>query len=500
MTPQQRKAIALHLAGNFEAYAPRILKVLPKAGGVPQPFFPNDAQKYLHGKIEEQRKSIGKVRAIVLKGRQQGISTYTEGRFYWRLTHSKGKQAFILTHEQAATDNLFGMVDRFWHNAPADGRPSLGASNAKELVFDLLDSRYMVATAGARGTGRSRTAQFFHGSEVAFWPDAASHMAGIGQVVADLAGTEMLLESTANGTANVFHDLWQAAVRGESEYIPVFIPWFWQAEYQRGVPAEFVLADDAADYREAYGLSLEQMAWRANKIASDLGGDENLFNQEYPASAELAFASSSPRALIPVLLVSAARKTRGVEAIGPKIMGFDPAEYGSDSSSVMIRQGRVARRVGKWQGLGPMESVGKLGLLIDQHKPDVVYVDATNSAGVSDRLKELGYPAVRIHFGEGSVDDKLYVNRRDELWGDMLEWLRDKPASIDDDDDLGAQLTSVQYGYDSKRRIKLEPKEQMFKRGLKSPDDADALALTFAKGGTGTAADARAFRARRRYN
>lgn len=500
MTPQQRRAIALHLARNFEAYAPRILKVLPKAGGVPVPFHLNTAQLFLHAKLEEQRLSTGKVRALVLKGRQQGISTYTEGRFYWRLTHSRGKKAYILTHEAAATNNLFGMVDRFWQNAPEDGRPHLGNSNAKELVFDLLDCRYGVATAGSRGTGRSATAQLFHGSEVAFWEDAANHMAGIGQVVADIPGTEILLESTAKGTANVFHELWQAAVRGDSEYLPVFIPWFWQAEYARPVPDDLELDDDEVEYQLAYGLTREQMAWRANKIASDFRGDVNLFNQEYPASAELAFASSSPRALIPVLLVAAARKVRDVEAIGPKIMGVDPAEYGSDNTAVVLRQGRVARRLDRWNGLGPMETVGKVGLLIEKHQPDAVFVDATNSAGIADRLREEGYPATRIHFGAGAVDDKLYVNRRDELWGDMLEWLQDKPASIDDSDDLAAQLTSVQYTYDSKRRKKLEPKEAMFTRGLKSPDDADALALTFAKGGVAAAASAQAFRGRKRYN
>jgi len=141
-----------------------------------------------------------------------------------------------------------------------------------------------------------------------------------------------------------------------------------------------------------------------------------------------------------------------------------------------------------------------VGLLIEKFKPSKVFVDATNSAGISDRLTEEGYPAQRIHFGEGAVDDKLYVNRRDELWGDMLTWLQDKPASLPDEDDMASQLTSVQYSYDSKRRKKLESKEKMFDRGLKSPDDADALALTFAKGGIGTAADAQAFRGRRRFN
>jgi hypothetical protein len=88
---------------------------------------------------------------------------------------------------------------------------------------------------------------------------------------------------------------------------------------------------------------------------------------------------------------------------------------------------------------------------------------------------------------------------RDELWGEMADWLADSPCSIEDDDDLASQLTSVQYGYDSKRRLKMEPKEKMKDRGLHSPDDADALALTFARGSASTA-NVAAYRARPRYN
>jgi hypothetical protein len=499
LTLERRHQAIARLATDFDAFAPLILKILPKEGGSPVPFVMNAAQRHLHKKIEIQRQSVGRVRAIVLKGRQQGISTYTEGRFYWRITHQRGKRAVILTHEQKATDNLFGMVDRYWQHAPVDGRPHLGASNEKELVFDLLGSRYEVATAGARNTGRGGTAQLFHGSEVAFWQFAAQHLAGIGQIVPDADGTEIIYESTANGTANVFHELWQLAVKGKSDFMPVFIPWFWQTEYAKAALPE--LAADDAEYAEAYGLTPEQTAWRRAKIDTDFRGDISLFDQEYPASADLAFASSSPRALIKAAVVAKARRARDVEAIGPKIMAVDPAEYGDDSTSVMSRQGRVARRLGKWNGLGTMETVGKVAMIADREKPAVIYVDATGvGTGVADRLTELNYPVVRVHFGGAARDTDRYVICRDEMWGDMSEWLSDEPASIDDDDDIAAQLTSVQYGYDSKRRIKLEAKEKMKDRGLSSPDDADALALTFYRGAIASSSEAAAFRSRTRYN
>lgn len=502
LTEEQRRAVALRLRSDFEAFAPRILRIRPKEGGNPVPFLLNAAQRFVHQKLAVQQESTGKVRAMVLKGRQQGISTYTQGRFYWKISHRKGVKGYILTHEQKATDNLFGMVERFYNEAPPDYRPHLGASNAKELVFDLMDSRYEVATAGSKDTGRSGTAQYLHGSEVAFWQHAAQHLAGIGQVVPDAPGTEILLESTANGTANVFHELWTLATKGRSEFIPIFVPWFWQLEYIRDVPPDFELTAEDEEYRDAYGLTMGQMAWRRNKIDTDFRGDTSLFDQEYPASAELAFASSSPRALIKATLVGKARRQRGLDAVGPRIMAVDPAEYGDDWTSVAFRQGRVSSRLGRWNGLGTMETVGKVGLIADRIKPDVIFVDATGvGTGVADRLLEENYPVVRVHFGEAPRDPDRYVIKRDELWGEMNDWLADTPCSIEDDDDLASQLTSVQYSYDSKRRLKLEPKEKMKDRGLHSPDDADALALTFANKAAATrAGEAEQFRNRQRFN
>jgi hypothetical protein len=169
-----------------------------------------------------------------------------------------------------------------------------------------------------------------------------------------------------------------------------------------------------------------------------------------------------------------------VEALGPNIMGVDPAEYGDDWTSVTTRRGRVARRMDRWNGAGTMETVGRVAMIAEREKPDAICVDSTGvGTGVADRLLELGFPVIRVHFGESPRDKKRFVICRDEMWGLMSEWLEDGPVSIEDDDDLAAQLTSVQYSYDSARRLKLESKEKMKERGLASPDDADSLALTF---------------------
>lgn len=218
VSEQQTRELVEKFATDFGIYSQRILKIRPKSGGKAIPFFLNTAQRHIHEKVTTQQESIGKVRAIILKGRQQGASTYVEGRFYWRISHRRGVKGYILTHEQKATDNLFGMVQRYYDESPSDYRPHLGASNAKELVFDVQDSRYEVATAGSKDTGRSGTAQYLHGSEVAFWQQAAQHLAGIGQVVPDERGTRSSWRArpTERPTCFTSSGRWRARARANT--------------------------------------------------------------------------------------------------------------------------------------------------------------------------------------------------------------------------------------------------------------------------------------------
>src|SRR5215213_5787521 len=151
---------------SYPKFAEDCLYVKTKAGGLERLRL-NSAQRYIHEKLEQQRETTGKVRALVLKARQQGVSTYVGGRYYHRTQFFMGTSVFILTHEQDATDNLFGMVDRFHKNMHPDLRLRAGSSNAKVLNFPGADSGYSVGTAGTRSVGRSKTLMLFHGSEVA---------------------------------------------------------------------------------------------------------------------------------------------------------------------------------------------------------------------------------------------------------------------------------------------------------------------------------------------
>lgn len=489
----REKTIRRRLRDDFGHYASKCLKIRTKAGEI-APLVLNQAQKHLHGRLEAQKQRTGKVRALVLKGRQQGISTYIGGRYYWRSSHTKGVRVFILTHEQDATNNLFGMVERYHSHCPDLVKPVTGTSNAKELSFEALESGYAVGTAGAKATGRSQTVQLFHGSEVAFWPNAKTHFAGVVQAIPDLPGTEIVLESTANGLGGEFHERWQQAESGQGDYEAIFIPWFWDDGYRRPIPPGFRLDDEEQAYADAHKLDLEQMVWRRAKIAELK--DELLFKQEYPATADEAFQLTGHDSFIKSGCVLAARKNN-CEGIGPLVLGVDPARFGDDRFSVAWRRGRKVERVESKSKIDVVQGANWIKQVIDNDKPARVFVDVGGvGAGVVDILHSWGGiyldKVTPINFGSEPQEPVVILpdgtksagprNRRAEMWSRSRDWL-DEPggADIPDLDSLQADACGPAYSYDVNQRLLLESKEHMRARGIRSPDDWDAIALTFAE-------------------
>lgn len=481
-------ALRSRLMRDFVFYAPRVLRIRTKRGDV-KPFRPNRAQTYLHELLEGQRQKTGRVRALVLKGRQQGISTYVAGRFFWRVTHTPGCRAFILTHEAEATANLFDMAKRYLENCPEIVRPQVGADSSRELTFPGLDSGYKVGTAGNKGVGRSNTVQLFHGSEVGFWPNADEHAKGILQAVPQEPGTEIILESTANGVGNYFHQQWQAAEAGMSDFLPVFLPWYWQDEYRREVPEDFDITDEETEIARQFGLDDEQIYWRRMKIVDlAVGGGDGVmsFRQEYPnTSAEAFISSGGEYAFIrPELVLPARKPVSKPEPFGSIVVGVDPARFGDDRTAIIRRQGRVAYGAETHEKRDLMDTVGRVVGIITEERPARVFIDVGGlGAGVIDRLREIGYGAicVPVNSGEKPFNQERYVNRRAEMWGEMRAWLDDGPVEVPDRDDLQADLCGPQFKYDSKSRVQLESKEDMKKRKVRSPDLGDALALTFSQ-------------------
>lgn len=477
---------------DFEFFALKQLKIRLKSGGI-EPLKLNKAQRYVHERLEEQLFERGHIRALILKGRQQGVSTYVEARFYWKVIFRRAVRAFILTHLQEATDNLFAMVDNYHQNLHPMLQPKTSSDNAKELHFERNGSGYKVSTAGSKATGRGSTIHYFHGSEVAFWPNAESHAAGVMQAIPEGNQTEIILESTANGIGGYFHEQWQKAEKGESEYIAIFVPWFWQDEYRKAdVPPDWLPSASELEYIATYSLDRNQSYWMHTKnieLGGDVGEIGPLFLQEYPFCAADAFQASGEDKICNPHHVAAARKCVITEKQeGAHVLGVDPARFGKDRSSWIHRNRRVAYGLKSFSKLSTTELAAKVAREIERcaaigDPVDAVFVDVVGiGAGVVDALNDMGYRNIVIPVNAGSAadDPENYYNKRVEMWDIMAQWLGEKPVSIPDEDSLHADLIALQYTFNVKQQKVLERKEDAKKRGVRSPDEGEALALTFA--------------------
>ena len=311
------------LKNDRQWYMEKFLKIRDKRAST-SPLELNSAQKRIMELINEDDKNKKPKRYIILKARQMGISTFVEGLIFHDTSTRENKNALIVAHEESASMNLFQMSKHYYENIPELIRPMKKYSNGKVLAFENpetdetkkaenpgLRSKISIATAGAGEVGRSATIHSLHVSELAFFPDAKKTMLGLMQSVPEEPNTLVVLESTANGVGDFFHEMWQKAEKGENEFTPIFLPWFvdetytrkfrTQAEKQQFLDEINAVTKDANgnsvhtyeyDLMHKHGLTLEQLNWRRHAIANKCQGDEYLFMQEYPSTPEEAFISS----------------------------------------------------------------------------------------------------------------------------------------------------------------------------------------------------------------
>jgi len=282
---------------DFAKFAEEQIKIVTKdatQGFVP--FKLNQSQQYITDKLSEQLESTGKVRAIILKARQQGISTYCAGRVFWKTYFAQHTRSVVMAHDSATSDALFTMSKNLIQNMEGDLKPAEERSNAKEIIIKTPAYRdkeakgsYRLYTAGSPEAGRGTTPTIAHLSEIAFWQHDEKILAGLFQGISQADGTEVILESTANGAQGEFYRLWRGAVAGENEYLPIFLPWYWTDEYRRKAPEGMELTTEEDNLKEKFGLDDDQLYWRRLKIAES---GELKFKQEYPSTADEAFVVS----------------------------------------------------------------------------------------------------------------------------------------------------------------------------------------------------------------
>lgn len=310
MTPEIL-AVRARLRDDFQFYAQHAIKIRTKEGDI-RPLLLNRAQLHLILTAEHQLRAEGRVRIVLLKARQQGLSTVVGARLYHHVSQRPATKAIVVTHHATSTKALFEMTKMFHAQCPEILRPSTKYSSVKELQFDLLNSGYMVATAGGDSIARGETLRLAHISELAFWPRAGAkaNLGGLLEAVPNGPGTEVYIESTANGVSGLFYDYWREAVAGKNGYIPVFCPWFWGEGYREPVPPGFIRTPEEEALMAEFGddglVDDEQLQFRRMKIAEK--GLE-LFHQEYPATPDEAFLTTGRPVFDPRLLLQERPKT-----------------------------------------------------------------------------------------------------------------------------------------------------------------------------------------------
>lgn len=273
------------------------LTIIPKDIGMgPTKFKLNWCQQQIMQEVNYQLNTDGRVRIVVLKARQLGVSTLTEALAFIMCQLVKHYNAFVMAHKTKASKGLLRMVKNYWKYHPIYPHAyDLRYGSQLHLEWHELESSLQVATAGSEDEGRSSTIHFLHGSEVAFWPNAGELLKGLFNAIPYSSLTFAILESTANGIGNYFYDLWKDSTRGRSPFKPLFFPWHLHPEYrasQIGLPVNALgqLSDEETVLRNL-GIDDDRLTWRRYKI-SEAQGKVETFHQEYPTTPEEAFQAT----------------------------------------------------------------------------------------------------------------------------------------------------------------------------------------------------------------
>lgn len=502
---ESRKEKHNKLTGDFRYFAEQTLKVNPAGGGAPIPFILNKSQIYVNHVIEEEIKKKGLVRAIILKARRHGISTLIGGRHYQGSSMQEGVRTIIIAHDSKTTRELFDMIKGFRDNAPEALKPEIEKSNAQELAFSRLNSKYSAMTAGSTQTGRGFTAQRIHATEVAFYQDADALIAGVLQTVEHLPGTEIIFESTAKGKGNRFHSMCMQALREEGDFKLIFCPWYWHDSYSREAPQNFRPTREEEEmmrepnnvpelnsHNEYIGmrkerLTIDQIYWRRMKILEFRtdSDSEGKFKQEYPGTVEEAFQRGTDR-LILASKINTARKSTIRDDYAAMVMGCDLAR-GGNTIAITYRKGRVMERTEIIPNVeissNPTLVLAELiGRRITDMDVSMCFIDYGHGHGVYDLLRNLGYGdrVQLVHFGQQADNRDAYRNKRTEMYARLRDWLHEEEVSIPDEEEIEVQLSAPTNLKENGKTLYLESKEELEKKSGIDMGIADSIALTFA--------------------
>lgn len=308
------------LQEDDELYEVACLKIRDKDGRL-IPLKRNAAQRLVAERIRRQMEETRRVRAIILKARQEGVSTWTAAHFFQDLNLEAGVKALVVADEIPRAEAIFSIYERFHDNLPTELQPTIAGRSSRRSLRYEHDSEIAVRPASDENAGRAQTLHKFHASEIAFWPESTQRGIWVSAMsaVPDF-NSEVIVESTPKGAGGLFYELWEKTEDPRSGWIGIFLPWWIHEEYVAGYgmseppmphetdsiitnpdPLEKQALTDGIPWEgKNWVLPMERLVWRRRKIVEQFGGDPDTlgedatreFQQEFPATAEEAFIAA----------------------------------------------------------------------------------------------------------------------------------------------------------------------------------------------------------------
>jgi hypothetical protein len=373
---------------------------------------------------------------------------------WWLMTHYPCKVAVTANSAHQLSDVLWTEIDRWARNMPPAFKDLLEFKSDKISLKGATDS-FAVARTSRRENPESLAG--FHSPHMLFVVEEAS---GVPNVIFETAsgalstpGAKIIMCGNPTRSDGYFYDAFHND-RDKWHCITVSCE---EGEY---VDPKFI-----------------------DEMADKYGAESNVFKVRVLGE----FPTQSDDVLLPLHLIEDA-VTRDVEAgpTTPVVWGLDVARFGGDRSALAKRQGNVlVEPIKTWQNKDLMELAG---IVLSEYdavpysmRPQAIYIDAIGlGAGLADRLRELDMPAVAVSVSETASLKDRFNRLRDELFWSCREWFEARDCHIPDDGTLMAELSGIRYKYLSTGKLKVESKDEMKRRGQRSPDVADAFVLTFA--------------------
>lgn len=280
---------------------------------------PNWAQKEFLQTVADQMATTGRVRIITLKARQLGISTISQALLFQLSFLTQEYTGLVVAHEVPASQNLLKMTHRYWEHYELKSLYTPKHLSKNDIGWVETKSNIKISTAGNKAAGRSATIHYLHASEVAFWPEPKTTFLGLRQTVPSEPGTVIVVESTANGVGNFFHTMWEEAVSGDSEFTPMFFPWWRHYEYRAShinLPIKPLTNLDAEERTlRKLGLDDDQLTWRRWAIKNLAQSDVRLFDQEYPSCVIGSTRVGTDEGIVPIVDIAAGSTTAFGEVV-----------------------------------------------------------------------------------------------------------------------------------------------------------------------------------------